>query len=253
MQPENHATPLGKAANLLLFACVLLAFAAVLWSYTTGGLVEVLLSRSLSAEAKVQHLRDFFLSFGTAAPAAYVLLTTVEVVIAPLPGILLYAPGGVIFGGFWGGFLSLAGNILGAAIACHLMRSVRSSLATRLPPKESLQPFRERMARHGLWVVFLLRINPLTSSDLVSYATGLTPLPIWKLCVGTALGLAPLCWLQAYAAEGLMQKYPRLLYPLLILCALYMVVAMAILWRTLRTTASTPATATDTEQEVLPR
>ena len=253
MQPENHSPPLGKAATFLLFACVLLALGAVLWSYTTGGLAAALFSRSLSAENKVAQLREFFLSFGTAAPAAYVLLTIVEVVLAPLPGLLLYAPGGVIFGGFWGGFLSLTGNILGAAIACHLMRSVRSSLATLLPRKQSLQPFQERMARHGLWVVFLLRINPLTSSDLVSYATGLTPLPIWKLCVGTALGLAPLCWLQAYAAEGLMQKYPQLLYPLLILCAIYMVVAMAILWRTLRTTVSPPDTAADTKHELPPR
>ena len=253
MQSEHRPSTLAKATNLVLFACVLLAVAAVLWSYTTGGLVAVLFSRSLSAASKVQHLRDFFLSFGTAAPAAYVLMTVVEVVIAPLPGLLLYAPGGVIFGGFWGGFLSLTGNILGAAIACHLMRSVRSSLATLLPPKQSLQPFQERMARHGLWVVFLLRINPLTSSDLVSYATGLTPLPIWKLCIGTALGLAPLCWLQAYAAEGLMQTYPQLLYPLLILCAIYMVLALAILWRTLRTTVSSLATAAATQQKRPPR
>ncbi|MEE3373077.1 MAG: VTT domain-containing protein [Planctomycetota bacterium] len=252
MQQAYRRASLGKLANLLLFTCVLLALGTVLWSFSTGGLATRLFSGSLSPEAKLAHLREFFLSFGTAAPVAYIGLTTVEVVIAPLPGLLLYAPGGIIFGGFWGGLLSLAGNILGSAIACHLTRSLRSSFATRLPHKPSVQRLQQRLSDHGLWVVFLLRVNPLTSSDLVSYAAGLTSLPTWKVCLGTGLGLAPLCWLQAYAADGLMQTYPQLLSPLIVLCVLYMLVAVGILWRALRTPTDPPSTPANS-QSVRPR
>ena len=241
MQPAYRSATPGKIANLLLLPCVLLALATVLWSFSTGGLVAALFSGSLSPDAKVGHLRDFVLSFGTAAPIAYILLTTVEVVIAPLPGLLLYAPGGIIFGGFWGGFLSLAGNMLGSAIACHLTRSLHGSYVTRLRQKQSLQRLQRRLADHGLLVVFLLRVNPLTSSDLVSYAAGLTSLPTWKVCLGTGLGMAPLCWLQAYAADGLMQTYPQLLYPLVLLGVLYLLAATVILWRTFRNPTDPPA------------
>ena len=36
------------------------------------------------------------------------------------------------------------------------------------------RPLREQFTRHGAWIIFLLRVNPLTSSDLVSYAAGLS-------------------------------------------------------------------------------
>ena len=51
------------------------------------------------------------------------------------------------------------------------------------------------------WLVFLLRLNPLTSSDLVSYAAGLTHLPTWQLMLATLAGMAPLCFAQAYFAD----------------------------------------------------
>ena len=250
MQQSHRPAFLGNIANMLLVVCATLAVGAVLWSFATGGLVSVLFNGTLSPEVKVKCLREFFLSFGAAAPAAYVLLTTVEVVIAPLPGILLYAPGGVIFGGFWGGLLSLTGNIVGAAIACHLSRSLRRSLALRLSHKQNLKRLQERLAHHGWWVVFLLRVNPLTSSDPVSYAAGLTPMPIWKVCLSTGLGLAPLCWLQAYAAEGLMQAYPQLLYPLLVLCGIYTAVAAGILWRTFRAAKDSVASPAEPQRSL---
>ena len=84
------------------------------WSYATGGIVHVLFRSGDSAEEKVAALRRFFNQFGLAAPLAYVGFVIVEVVVAPIPGTMLYAPGGVLFGGFWGGLLSLSGNVIGA-------------------------------------------------------------------------------------------------------------------------------------------
>src|SRR5579863_2776549 len=81
------------------------------WSFASHGLVYTIVSGELSAAEKIQFLQEFFAALGAAAPLAYVGIVTVEVVLAPLPGAMLYAPGGIIFGGFWGGFLSLMGNV----------------------------------------------------------------------------------------------------------------------------------------------
>ncbi len=74
---------------------------------------------------------------------------------------------------------------------------------------------------------FFLRVNPLTSSDLVSYAAGLTHLSVWKLMLATLAGMAPLCFAQAYLAEGLLAAFPLLVYPLVAACAVY---ALVVLW-----------------------
>ncbi len=188
--------------------------------------MATMLTPHISADAKIAVLQEFFLSWGAWAPLAYILFVTAEVVVAPLPGLMLYAPGGIIFGGFLGGLYSLAGNLLGATIACQVMRLVGERLFGA-GIRRNLEKLAPLLEKRGIWVIFFLRVNPFTSSDLVSYAAGLTPMPVWKVILGTALGMAPLCWLQAYLAEGLMEAFPALLYPLLAACGLY---ALAVIW-----------------------
>ena len=60
----------------------------------------------------------------------------------------------------------------------------------------------------GLWVVLVLRINPFTSSDLVSYAAGLTRIPAWKVMAGTLLGMAPLCFVQPTSRRRSSPRFP---------------------------------------------
>jgi len=76
-------------------------------------------------------------------------------------------------------------------------------------------------------------LNPLTTSDLVSYAAGLAGIPVWKVMLGTAVGMAPLCLAQSYLAEGLFETVPWLLYPLMIIALIYVVVALFFIRRTL--------------------
>jgi len=191
-----------------------------LWSWGRGGIVAVLLSTTHAAEVKVEAVRAFVLSAGDAAPAVYVLAVIAEVVVAPLPGLVLYAPGGVIFGGFLGGLLSLTGNVVGAAVAFFIVRSLgREAIQRRLG--DSLARWEAPLERHGAGIVFLLRVNPLTSSDLVSYAAGLTSMPAWKLVAGTAAGMAPLCFAQSYAAAGLIERFPGLIYGVVLMGLAY--------------------------------
>ncbi len=57
-------------------------------------------------------------------------------------------------------------------------------------------------------MIVLLRANPFTSSDLVSYAAGAFGVPVTRVALGTLIGMAPLCYLQAYLAESLFEILP---------------------------------------------
>ncbi len=123
-----HVLQRPGVARLATAGAILLMCLATAWSYASHGIVFTILRGDLSAADKVSLLQQFFESFGAAAPLVYLAMVTAEVVLAPLPGLMLYAPGGVVFGGFWGGLLSLAGNVLGAGIACQLMRILGTPL-----------------------------------------------------------------------------------------------------------------------------
>ena len=90
-----------------------LSIIAFAWSMSTEGIAYDLLRPSLDATEKIQRLRQFFAEFGLFAPLVYFLFVVAEVIVAPIPGLMLYAPGGVIFGGLLGGALSLAGTSTG--------------------------------------------------------------------------------------------------------------------------------------------
>jgi len=237
VRPSRILSRIGFARLAAAGVFVAMAVTA-LWSFAAQGIVYAMLSGDLSAAEKIKLLKEFFGSLGAAAPLAYVAMVTGEVVLAPLPGAMLYAPGGIIFGGFWGGLLSLVGNVLGAGLACQFMRTLGRPYIERAMDRGSLRKYESRLVRSGVWIVFLLRVNPLTSSDFVSYAAGATTMPLWKLMLGTFLGMAPLCWAQSYLADEILTAFPKLLYPLLTACALYTVVVVLVFRKMMKQVAS---------------
>jgi uncharacterized membrane protein YdjX (TVP38/TMEM64 family) len=202
-----------------------------IWSYARGGLMRVLLSASPEGPGMLEALRGYVQSWGALAPVIYVAVVTVEVLVAPIPGLLLYAPAGAIFGGFLGGTLSLIGNTLGAAIASFLARALGASWLARHVHSPKFAAIRERLRTRGAWVVFVLRLNPITSSDFVSYAAGLAGVPSRWVALGTFFGMLPQCYLQAYLAEKLFEVVPL---PAIIAGA--SVAAAVVIWITLRRT-----------------
>ena len=201
-------------------------------SYWNGGVMALVLSTRMTAADKLEALRLFFESWGALAPLIYVALVLVEAVVAPIPGALLYLPGGVIFGGFWGGTLSLAGNVLAAGLCCWLIRTmVGQEWFGGVLEDGRLPALRDFILRHGVLSIALLRLNPLTSSDIVSYAAGLSPLSIRTVMLGTLVGMTPLCYLQSYLSMELFTTFPWLLWPFLALCALYALFVVWVLFR----------------------
>ena len=138
-------------------------------------------------------LRQFFDQAGIWAPLLYVAFVIVEVIIAPIPGIMLYAPGGLIFGPWLGGSLALIGNVIGAGISCGLTRSLGSSWLDRISSGTAMSRLQTALEKDGSRLIVMLRLNPLTSTDLLSYAAGFTRIPIHRVMLATGIGMAPLC------------------------------------------------------------
>ena len=193
-------------ALLLIIAIGLSVWA--LHSYWTAGFVYVLFTGTPDHGPWLDRVREVVASWGPLAPVVYTLAVVVEVIVAPIPGTLLYAPAGAIFGGFVGGSLSLVGNVVGAAVCAVLGRMIGERVLAGRVDGSQLGRYRSLLERRGMWLVLLLRLNPLTTSDLVSYAAGVAGVPAWKVAVGTLFGLAPWCYLQAYFAEQVFEVVP---------------------------------------------
>ncbi|MDA1306547.1 MAG: VTT domain-containing protein [Acidobacteria bacterium] len=220
----RSAIPLVVFAGILLFAG---------YSWWTGGMVRLMLDSAGSLgdnEAALESLRQVLAQWGPLAPAVYVTAVVVEVLVAPIPGTLLYAPAGALFGGFLGGVLSLTGNTIGAAISCAVGRSLGEQAVARRLEGSRLATHLEAIRARGLWVILLLRLNPLTSSDMVSYTAGALGVPVSRVALGTFIGMAPLCFAQAYLAEQIFRVLPGAIWVLIGAGLLY--VAFLVVWFT---------------------
>ncbi len=217
----------------ILLLAVIVAYA--IWSWSTGGLVRVLVDEAGAMgdnEASLEALRQALSRWGAFAPAVYVAAVVVEVLVAPIPGTLLYAPAGALFGGLQGGALSLIGNTIGASIACAVGRSLGEQAVARRLDGTRLAGHVEAIRASGFWVVLLLRLNPLTSSDLVSYTAGALGVPVSRVALGTFIGMAPLCFAQAYLAEQIFRILPGAVWVLIGAGLIY--VAFLVVWLTRR-------------------
>ncbi|MCC7186374.1 MAG: TVP38/TMEM64 family protein [Acidobacteria bacterium] len=207
----------GRGRSILVLALFAGIVAYAAYSWASGGIIRVLADGAGNLgdnDASLEALRQALFRWGPLAPLVYVVAVVVEVLVAPIPGTLLYAPAGALFGGFQGGLLSLAGNTIGAAVACAVGRALGEPAVARRIEGTRLANHVEAIRARGLIVILLLRINPLTSSDLVSYAAGAFGVPVWRVALGTFIGMAPLCFAQAYLAEQIFRILPGAVYVL---------------------------------------
>lgn len=223
---------LGLRFLPLLAAALLLTVAGGSWY--SGGIVYDLLRSDLDSAERVARLRQYFEQAGVWAPLIYVVFVICEVIIAPIPGLMLYAPGGLIFGPWLGGLLALIGNVIGAGISCGLTRSLGSSWLNRVSSGTAMDKLQTALEKDGSRLIVMLRLNPLTSTDLLSYAAGFTRIPIHRMMLATGIGMAPLCFLQSWLSDSLFNKWPWLLWPLLGLGVVYLVVVFVVIVRLLR-------------------
>jgi len=200
---------------------VVIALAATYFLLHRTGTVGLLLD--------VHAVRDYIMGLGMKGPLAVIALIALAVIISPLPSAPVALAAGALYGHSWGTLYVLLGAMLGALGAFSLARLLgRDALqrwfgdrlpATRLGTQNSLMA-----------LVFVSRLLPFISFDIVSYAAGLTALSLWRFALATLIGVLPTSFLLAhFGGEMGTGELDRILYAVLAL-GLLTAVPLAVYW-----------------------
>ncbi|MBI2099693.1 TVP38/TMEM64 family protein [Candidatus Uhrbacteria bacterium] len=132
-------------------------------------------------------LIHYFQQFGSAAPAALIVLTILEAVIAPLPGGVLPVVAGFLFGTFTGAFYAWAGNVIGSSVAFFIAYMFGARVVRFFAPRFKEKRYQEIVTARSayFWVFYFL---PLLPVDVLSFALGLSRMKYRKFLVMIALG-----------------------------------------------------------------
>ncbi|WP_374022943.1 TVP38/TMEM64 family protein [Mycobacterium sp. HNNTM2301] len=162
----------------------------------------LLLMFYLVAVARVIHVeevRRVVSATGPAAPLTYVVASAALGAVF-VPGSILAAASGLLFGPLLGIFVTL-GATVGTAIVASLIgrRAGRDSARALLGTKRS-DRIDALIERRGLWAVVGQRFVPGISDALASYAFGAFGVPLWQMVIGSFVGSVPRAFV--YTALG---------------------------------------------------
>jgi len=219
---SKFVNALKKHWIFILILIILLGW--ILYSYLAEGIVYLL------ATSDIDSVVDFINSFGLLAVIVFVLLIVLEVILAPIPPFVLYVAGGILFGAFWGGTITLFGNVLGAVIAFFIARKYGRRLVIKKVDKRLRKHFDKFSQKYGGWALFLLRLNPFTTSDIFSYLAGLTKMKLRALIISTALGLIPLVYIQTYLGDIFVRDNPVIFLLFIVVSLIYLILFLYGLW-----------------------
>ncbi|MDP9479831.1 MAG: VTT domain-containing protein, partial [Actinomycetota bacterium] len=84
--------------------------------------------------------------------------------------------------------LTWLGALLGGVISFWISRWLGRDFVAGT---ERMQRLDRYVDQHGTITIFVLRLLPLVSFDVISYAAGLSSIPFWKFFLASALGMVP--------------------------------------------------------------
>jgi uncharacterized membrane protein YdjX (TVP38/TMEM64 family) len=136
---------------------------------------------------------------GPAAPLTYAVVSALLGAVF-VPGPILAAGSGVLFGPLLGTFVALCSAVGTATVTSLIGRRAGRDSARALFGSDRANRLDAQVRRRGLWAVVGQRFVPGVSDALASYAFGAFGVPLWQMAVGAFIGSAPRAFV--YTALG---------------------------------------------------
>ncbi|BBZ29263.1 TVP38/TMEM64 family protein [Mycolicibacterium madagascariense] len=154
---------------------------------------------AVSRIVDVDDVRRVVAATGPAAALTYVVLSACLGAIF-VPGSILAAGSGVLFGPVLGTFVTLFSAVGTAVVTSQVGRRAGRDSARELLGARRAERLDALVQKRGLWAVVGQRFVPGVSDALASYAFGAFGIPLWQMAVGAFVGSAPRAFV--YTALG---------------------------------------------------
>jgi uncharacterized membrane protein YdjX (TVP38/TMEM64 family) len=159
----------------------------------------------------IEDVRRTVAATGPAAPLTYILLSAILGAIF-VPGPILAATSGLLFGPILGVFVTLGATVGTAVVASLVGRRAGRDSARALLGSERADRIDALIERRGLWAVVGQRFIPGLSDALASYAFGAFGVPLWQMAVGALIGSVPRAFVYTALGASIGNRSPVLAY-----------------------------------------
>ena len=125
----------------------------------------------------------------------------------PFPAEMLAIVNGMLFGPVWGTVITWMGAMLGAYLAFGLTRALGRRFVKGMVPGRHWKAIESWSERHGGSALFIARLIPVISFNLINYAAGLTTISWWTFTWATGLGILPITLVSVLTGAGIVHVF----------------------------------------------
>lgn len=176
---DNPGSPLTSRRRHIVRLVVFAGFLLGLWYLV-----------AVARVVDIEVVRRAVSATGPAAPLTYVVASAVLGALL-VPGPVLAAGSGLLFGPLQGIFVTLGATVGTAIVASFVGRRAGRDSARTLLGTSRADRIDALIERRGLWAVVGQRFVPGISDALASYAFGAFGVPLWQMAVGAFIGSIP--------------------------------------------------------------
>jgi uncharacterized membrane protein YdjX (TVP38/TMEM64 family) len=138
-----------------------------------------------------EKIKDLLQACGPWAPLIFILIQSLQVVFAPIPGEATGFLGGFLFGVAPGLIYSTIGLSLGSLLAFLLGRWLEIHFVKRVVQPETLKKFDFLMERQGALLSFILFLFPGFPKDYLCFILGVSPMHLKIFLLIVVIGRIP--------------------------------------------------------------
>ncbi|MCL4861320.1 MAG: VTT domain-containing protein [Caldilineaceae bacterium] len=142
----------------------------------------------------------FVAGLGWLGPPALVVFNALQIVIAPIPGYVVQAAAGYLYGPFWGGVWGSLGLVSGASLAMWLSRRYGRATVARMIGGDRLARWEEATHSDSTALWFVLIFAP--TGDLPYFLAGLSRVSFAKVLLLTMAIRVPATFVVAAIGAG---------------------------------------------------
>ncbi|MDO9565402.1 MAG: VTT domain-containing protein [Candidatus Desulfaltia sp.] len=177
----------GKHIALILI--ILLAFALPGYFYRMQLWESVMQCYNFFIDR--EKVKTFITSFGMAAPVVFMIIQTLQVLFAPVPGEATGFIGGYLFGATKGFLYSSLALAVGSLINFAIGRFLGKHYIRKLIPSVYLNKFDTIFKHQGIFVSFILFVFPGFPKDYFCFFLGLSSIPAKVFIIIACIGRMP--------------------------------------------------------------
>lgn len=186
---KKHPFNYKENIKLIIFISFLFFIFVIFWLLAENELLDFINNQ--------QKMQQWIQQFGVLGPLVIIFLIALAIIISPIPSAPIALVSGMLYGHTFGTLYVVIGALSGALIAFLIARKlgydyVNKRISHHLPVK--LVGSQNML----MMIVFVTRLAPFISFDVISYAAGLTKLTLGRFIIATLTGIIPVSFFLAH-------------------------------------------------------